>query len=394
MYEVLLLAVFIVFLLTALWTLHRANAFLRATITPLASIIGSGFLVIAPLLYSIGGALAPLYMMVILIVAFLTGAAIRLNIRYEREIPKNGLVSFLERGSNLILSFAYVVSVAFYLRLMSSFLLSISNLESDISERLITSVVLMWIGISGYRGGLASLEGLEGYSVSIKMAVIASLIAGLFMYNLSHGIKYPEPVGFSIETLRYLSGMLLVVQGFETSKYLGHTYDAEMRIRSMKLAQLLSGLVYVGFILLVLPLLERGFTGGVEETLLVEISREISLLLPYLLVLGAVMSQFSASVADTIGSGGLLSVETGGKVNPKMGYLIVSLLGIILVWSSNIFGIISLASRAFALYYAFQTLIAVLLSYRFRRRYLLIFVPLFLILCFIVVFAKSLESRV
>lgn len=52
----------------------------RATITPLASIIGSGFLVLGPILTATYGLLAPAVMAIICLGAYLFGAAIRFNI--------------------------------------------------------------------------------------------------------------------------------------------------------------------------------------------------------------------------------------------------------------------------------------------------------------------------
>ncbi len=54
----------------------------RATVTPLASIIGSGFLVLGPILLREYGQLAPLMMLALCAVAYAFGSAIRFNIRY------------------------------------------------------------------------------------------------------------------------------------------------------------------------------------------------------------------------------------------------------------------------------------------------------------------------
>ena len=51
----------------------------RATITPLASIIGSGFLVLGPILKGSYGFLAPGIMLALCAAAYLFGGAIRFN---------------------------------------------------------------------------------------------------------------------------------------------------------------------------------------------------------------------------------------------------------------------------------------------------------------------------
>ena len=54
----------------------------KATVTPLASIMGSGFLVSAPLLAGVVGNLAVVCMAVLLVLAYAVGGAIRFNIRH------------------------------------------------------------------------------------------------------------------------------------------------------------------------------------------------------------------------------------------------------------------------------------------------------------------------
>lgn len=83
----------------------------RATITPLASIIGSGFLVAGPILVDSVGAMAPLAMAALCGVAYLYGSSIRYSIT---EIDgaggalSGGLLT-MERLADVVLSFAYFV---------------------------------------------------------------------------------------------------------------------------------------------------------------------------------------------------------------------------------------------------------------------------------------------
>ncbi len=77
-----------------------------------------------------------------------------------------------------------------------------------------------------------------------------------------------------------------------------------------------------------------------------------------MLVLAATMSQFSAAVADTAGAGGLVEEESRGRIPVRYAYVAVIGLGIVLVWTTNVFEIIALASRAFAAYYLSQALTA------------------------------------
>jgi hypothetical protein len=81
-----------------------------------------------------------------------------------------------------------------------------------------------------------------------------------------------------------------------------------------------------------------------------------------MLIVGAAAAQFSAAVADTLASGGLVEEATYGKVNHHSVYLIVMVLAVGLLWSSHILSIIAYASRAFAAYYAIQCAMAALHS--------------------------------
>ena len=65
----------------------------KATVTPLASIMGSGFLVSAPLLAGIVGNLAVVCMALLLVLAYMVGGAIRFNIRHFEPIENIGIPS-------------------------------------------------------------------------------------------------------------------------------------------------------------------------------------------------------------------------------------------------------------------------------------------------------------
>ena len=55
--------------------------------------------------------------------------------------------------------------------------------------------------------------------------------------------------------LTVLGGTLIVVQGFETSRYLGSEFDREMRVWSCRSSQIVSTVIYVTFVALATPLM-------------------------------------------------------------------------------------------------------------------------------------------
>jgi len=347
----------------------RDAPFWRATVTPLASIIGSGFLVVVPLLAGIAGPMAMVAITGIVLLSFCLGAAIRFNIRHDAHT--DGPVHGLERASNIALAFAYIISITFYIRLLCSFVLAGVHSHSDFNADVLATAIMAFIGIYGWRRGLNGLERLEEYSVTLKLAIIASLLAGLAWYDATHGYDLsalPAPNRSAWESLRELAGMVLIVQGFETSKYLGSTYNAALRARSMLLAQAVAGVIYVAFVVLSMPLMGPLARSHPDETAIIHLSGAITLVLPVMLVIAAAMSQFSAAIADTIGAGGVTEKEARGRIKAHVSYPVITGLAIALVWSTNIFEVITLASRAFAFYYMLQAAIAWRVAAIARRR--------------------------
>jgi hypothetical protein len=80
--------------------------------------------------------------------------------------------------------------------------------------------------------------------------------------------------------------------------------------------------------------------------------------LPLAIIGGAIFAQLSAAVADAIGAGGLIEDVSKKRIDHRHAYLVIALIGITLTWTLNVFGVIVLASRAFALFYLLQCLVA------------------------------------
>jgi len=345
-----------------------ASDYWRATATPLASIIGSGFLVSVPILRDVVGQWAVIPMIGLLLVAYLIGAAIRDNIAHVEPLVQNGdaavPVTAAERLSHLALSFAYFVSVAYYLVLFATFLLKSFGVEDAQLAKLIVTGVLLAIAVVGVWRGFHAVEGLEIYAVSAKLAVIAGLLVALALFDALGLFGYGQANGtvaghFDMADLPILMGLLILVQGFETSRFLGSAYPADLRIKTMRAAQLLSAAIYVSFFLLMIPLMGTdSHESGVAA--IVDIVQPVSLVLPLMITIGALASQSSAAIADAIGAGGLLNDITKGRIPVRYAYPWIALVSAIVTWETDVFSLITLASRCFALYYALQCLVATL----------------------------------
>ena len=378
------------------------SRFWQATLTPLSSIIGSGFLIIAPLLASIVGIYSPLAVTAIVVLAYAIGSVIRFNIIHAEPLihdhKAHPVIYKIDLIANAALSFAYVTAVAFYLSLLSSFLLTYMGFsESPNLERLLTTIIIIFIATTGYFRGLGGLEKLEAYSMSLQLSIVAALLIGIVVYDYNF-VQSGEELIFEVKgrdwftKICILSGILLVVQGFETSRFLGEKYNARIRVQSMRRAQLISGALYFVSVIALLPIVQTLDLENIQIAKIVAATGLAAAVLPLMLIVAAIMSQFSAAVADTVGAGCLASESSSGKLSTNKGYLLVSFLAIVMVWTADLLEIISVASRAFALYYLLQCVVAIIASHHHyiqskRIAYFTQFATLAGILTFIVVFA-------
>lgn len=342
--------------------MHRAlrtNILWRAMITPLASIIGSGFLILGPLLARNYGLWAPVAMLCLCGVAWGFGMSIRANIARIGEGPAPA--SLAERLSGSLLAVAYVISAAYYLNLFGAFAVSLTSFAGPVAARTVTTIAFGLILLLGWTRGFGALEGLEYPTVALKLAVIAALLAALAVKFAGTAVQgaliLPPAQTQGWQAVALVFGLLVTVQGFETARYLGGVYDARVRVTSMKMAQALATAIYVVFIVLLVyavPIED----GTASETEIINLMRSVATVLPIMLVAAALAAQLSAAVADTGSAGGLLTELTARRFSPRQGYLFLVATGLVLTWAADIFQIIAYASRAFAAYYGVQSFIA------------------------------------
>ena len=349
----------------------RNNKGWSATVTPLASIIGSGFLVSVPLLASSIGIWAVPAVVGLTFLAFLIGGAIRYNIDKGEPIFDTAEVGHpiksIETLSHLVLIGAYFISVAYYLVLLSAFGLKLLGWSDPFLGKAVATAMISAICVVGATKGLAGVERAEEFTVSANLAAIAALLVSLIIF----GFTLPETYSWTAaatekhvinwETLRFLMGLLIIVQGFETTRFMGQMYGRKARISAMKTAQITSSLVYVGFFILMIPLFPY-FTSTADVAGFIDVIGRVSPWLPFVVTAGAIASQFSASVADSIGASGLVSSTTRGHITPKHAYLVIGAVAVCVIWATDVVSIVTLASRAFALFYALQCCVAVLVA--------------------------------
>ncbi len=149
-----------------------------------------------------------------------------------------------------------------------------------------------------------------------------------------------------------------------------------MRTKSQILS--LTGMCSATPIAVATPLMHY-LTGPARDDSLIILAGKASMLLPVPLIAAAVLSQFSASIADTLGGEGNIVEATRQRISHKAAYLILGGGSIILTWSASTFQIVALASRAFAFYYMIQCLVAVTVTKSTTRKLLMIFLALILL---------------
>lgn len=338
---------------------------LRAAVTPLASIFGSGFLIIVPILERSIGALAVVGMAAVCGLAWLVGMAVRHNVAVTELKHDAGEMDTwterVERGADLVIVVAYVISVALYLRILAQFVVEYVSDGSGAAERLLAVAIVVFITVVGVTRGLDGLQMLERIALGIVLLLVAVLVVAFAGEDIGRlrgdGIDLPPvPSGGIGSALLVLGGIVITVQGFETIRYTEG--DPQTRIAASRLAQLTATVVYILFVALATPLMGLGTSGGADPDLLSLIERVVPILaLP--LVLTAAFSQFSAATADTEASVGNLKVLGWSPVQGRTGYLIVGAVAALLAATLGTAVIIVVASRAFAAYYALQCLVAV-----------------------------------
>ena len=361
--------------------------------TPLASIFGSGFLVVVPVLASAVGSWAPLAMIAVALVAFGVGAIVRHNIVCAEPVLETGekrLTVIFERVSDVALVGAYVISICLYVHILSAFVLTGLGLDTEFNKSLMTSAVIGAITVIGLFGGLDPLERLESWALYLTLAILGILLAGFAWFDMDQAfrsggfatIAWPGRSPWQVATI--VAGTLIIVQGFETTRYLGGQFDAQTRIRAARWSQYFSLSVYVVFVTLAMPVVPV-LNGEYDDNSLIALAGAVALWLPVPLIAAAALSHFSAAVADTLAAAANLREASSGRIAPRWGYLAVGLAAMALAWTGSTFTIIALASRAFAFYYLMQCVVAWSVCRNNRER--MKFVAIGTVLAFVLIFA-------
>ncbi len=344
--------------------------------TPLASILGSGLLIIVPVLERTLGSLAVFGVIGVCVVAWLAGTATRHCVRVIEPLAAAGELDASTRridwAADAVIVVAYVISVALYLRIMAQYVVAFATGgPAPLAERIIACATVVLIIVIGVLRGFGGLDRLDRISLIAVLVLTTVLGVTLAVHDgrllAGTGLSLPPRPDTGLGTvLLILGGIVITVQGFETVRYLGEEFDPETRVWASRIAQLVAASIYIGFVAVATPVMGLGTPAGADDTLL-DITARVAPILALPLVLSAVLSQFSAGIADTAAAAGNLRKLSGRMHGPRP-YLISGIAAVVLAATVPTFTIVAVASRAFAAYYALQAILALRTSPRLSRK--------------------------
>ncbi len=340
---------------------------LRASVTPLASIFGSGFLIIVPILERTLGGWSVLGMLGVLAVAWWAGSAIRHNvIAVEPQLADGTLdqaTRRIERFADWIIVAAYVASIALYVRILAEFVVGYVADGSALAERILACGVIALIVLVGVTRGFHGLDVLERLALGAVLVIVSCLIVTFVVLDVDRAAgaglhAAPVPEGMSaLRAVLVLGGIVITVQGFETVRFLGDQFDAATRVRASRVAQIGAAVVYLLLVAAATPLMHSA-TGGPPDGDLLELVTRVAGFLALPIVLCAVLSQFSAATADTVAADGNVREDPGVHVPPSVVVTLVGIAAGLLAAGLPTFTLVAVASRAFAAYYGIKAIVA------------------------------------
>lgn len=345
----------------------------QATVVPLANIMDIGFVAMTPIIVHITGVFSPLTMLGLCVLGLVMGGVMRYNIRnFEPVMGEKGLLRDISNVAKWALIVASLVNVAYYLQLMGSAIIFPFNVGDG--QTLVTIIAvgsLVALGAVGYFYGLDRLNERGNRITAFNLAAVTAIIVGFLAYNVVIAVQgdwslRPYNPPRTTQSLRQILGFFALVQGFEASRYLTEEYSAARRIRTMRSAQIISTVAFVLFPASALLLFSQVFPQPTPEAVL-EIAQVASPVLPWLALLLAIGSQSSASI-NAIASRSDVLVEVSNKRIPRRyTFPLLSVGAIVIVLVTDVLTAVAMASRVFAVFFAIQCLMALILAARDKQ---------------------------
>jgi hypothetical protein len=344
----------------------------KATVVPLAEIMDVGFIVFSPVIILLFGYYATWAMLGLCVLAILTGFAISYNIEnYEPLIGKPDPLHGWNSLALWALLAASVVNVAYYAQLLMTLVWLPLGLYSPGLVTATAALLLCILTIYGFAKGLMALNELGNKTTAFNVAAIVAVLVAFAVYNVQRlvGGDFDLPhfnAADNEEAFRKLLGLFVLVQGFESSRYIGAYVSADERVKTMRSAQYISSAVYVLFVAFSL-ILFASVKAPDNVTAIFEVSKQVSVFLPFLIMAAALGSQLSAIVNDTETRTEMMAGQVGERLPRPWTFPLFLVPAILVVLLTEVSSAVALASRVFAAYYLSQALIAGRLAWRAER---------------------------
>jgi hypothetical protein len=337
----------------------------QATVVPLANIMDVGFILFAPAIVLLAGFRAPFFMLGICLVAMAVGLAMAYNIQhYEAIAGEGGRPDRLETTSEWALLGASMVNIAYYTMLLIALVLLPFNRATSGRQPLLGAILLGALVVIGFFGGMDWLNRQGDRTTAFNLSAVIGVVVAFIVFNLQEWLggrwELGDSQSITSDDIRKVIGLFAIVQGFEASRYIGVRFAAERRITTMRVAQVISTVVFVTFILSLLVIFLPP-AGEADGTAIFRASDAVGDTLPWLLLLAAIGSQTSAIIGATSSRSDMLVSRGVGR---RYTFLIILIPAILLVLLVDVNVAVNLASRVFAAYFIIQASLAGLLATR------------------------------
>jgi len=341
----------------------------QAMVVPLANIMDVGFIVLSPAIVLLTGYWSPLFLLGICLLAIVTGLAIAYNIRhYEPLIETGDRINRLGRIARLALVVASVTNIAYYTLLLVALILWPLGIYSETNLAIGGVVILGALIAVGLAGGMDKLNTLGDRTTAFNLSAVIAVVTAFIVYNIQEALAGtlhfpPVDIALSAQDLRQVIGLFALVQGFEASRYIGARFAAEERISTMRVAQIISSVVFVVFIASSLILFVEVKT-DFSQTAIFEASDKMGRFVPWLILLAAIGSQTSAIVNAVSSRSDMLVTY---RVPRWATFLILLGPAMVIYLLTDITEAVALASRVFAVYFVLQAAMALVLARRAKN---------------------------
>ncbi len=372
--EVVNTIITVVVLVGLAWMLYRPKVQqserYQATVVPLANIMDVGFIVLSPIIVGLVGYTAPVFMLVICLMAIAMGFVIAYNIRNFEPMAATaqGGLKALSSASSWSLFGASIVNIAYYAQVMMTLIVLPFDLYTEGTVTTTSIILLGLLVVYGLFFGLDKLNKLGDRTTAFNLAAVIAIVFAFVVFNFQEMLggrwefpDYRPPVDAT--TVRQLLGFFAIVQGFEASRYLGARFSADLRISTMRVAQYISSVTFVALLAAILILFVEVQPEINQEAVFV-VSEAVSPILPFILILAAIGSEFSAITNATTSRSALIVEATRGRIPVRLTFPMLLVPAILITLLTDVQSAVALASRVFALYYLLQSWIARSLAVR------------------------------